>query len=80
MLGLGSGLINPLEVFLVTDRLQLPKESIQWFTALEGVGMLLGGILASALHRQLNGKLVIHGAIVFLPSRLSLRHFPPLLR
>lgn len=65
MLGLGSGLINPLEVFLVTDRLQLPKESIQWFTALEGVGMLLGGILASALHRQLNGKLVIHGAIVF---------------
>ncbi|MEJ8545352.1 MFS transporter [Brevibacillus borstelensis] len=65
MLGLSSGLINPLEVFLVTDRLQLPKESIQWFTALEGVGMLLGGVLASALHKQLNGKLVIHGAIVF---------------
>ncbi|USG63763.1 MFS transporter [Brevibacillus ruminantium] len=68
MLGLGSGLINPLEVFIVTDRLQLSKEAIQWFTALEGVGMLLGGILASALHGQLNGKRVIHSAFFFFAA------------
>lgn len=64
-LGLGSGLINPLEVFVVTDRLLLPKESIQWFVALEGLGMLLGGILASAFHKQLNGRYIVTGGLIF---------------
>ncbi|ATF12740.1 MFS transporter [Brevibacillus brevis X23] len=64
-LGLSSGLINSLEVFVITDRLLLSKEAIQWFTALDGLGMLLGGILASIYLDRLNGRWVITGGLIF---------------
>jgi len=42
--GLGGGLVQPLGIFLVTERLGLPKESLQWLMTFNGVGMFLGGI------------------------------------
>lgn len=42
--GLGGGLIQPLGIFLITERLGLPKESLQWLMTLNGIGMLVGGI------------------------------------
>ncbi|MEC0128210.1 MFS transporter [Paenibacillus pabuli] len=53
-IGLGSGLIQPLDIYIVTERLQLDKESIQWFYALSGVGMLIGGLAAAALGPKMN--------------------------
>jgi len=44
--GLGIGLIQPLSIFLVTERLGLPKESLQWLMTFNGTGMILGGALA----------------------------------
>lgn len=64
-LGLSAGIINSLEVFVVTDRLLLSKESIQWFSALDGFGMLLGGIVASVFLDRLNGRWVITGSLIF---------------
>lgn len=64
-LGLSSGFINSLEVFVVTDRLLLSKEAIQWFTALDGLGMLLGGILASVYLERMNSRWVITGGLIF---------------
>lgn len=46
--GLSIGLTQPLDVFLVIERLGLPKEGVQWLTASEGVGMLVGGLAAAA--------------------------------
>lgn len=43
--GLGGGLVQPLGIFLVTERLGLPKESLQWLMTFNGVGMLIGGII-----------------------------------
>lgn len=43
----GVGLIQPLEIFLVTERLQLPQEALQWLSAAAGIGMLAGSILAA---------------------------------
>ena len=43
--GLGGGLIQPLGIFLVTERLGLPKESLQWLLTFSGVGMFLGGVI-----------------------------------
>ncbi|UFJ43387.1 MFS transporter [Brevibacillus humidisoli] len=43
--GLALGLIQPLGIFVVTDRLSLPKEAIQCFTAANGAAMVMGGIL-----------------------------------
>lgn len=43
--GLGGGLIQPLGIFLVTERLGLPVEGLQWIMTLSGIGMFLGGVI-----------------------------------
>lgn len=63
LLGIGSGLIAPLEIFLITDRLHLPKESVQWLATMSGIGLLVGGVVASLLSERVNRKLVASVAI-----------------
>ena len=41
--GLAIGLIHPLNIFLVTERLGLAKENLQWLLMVNGGGMILGG-------------------------------------
>ena len=70
IMALSVGLIQPLEIFLVTERLQLPEESLQWFTAVSGIGMLMGGILAGIWSSggKLKGKeglILLLGTLVF---------------
>ncbi|WP_282937235.1 MFS transporter [Paenibacillus sp. RC67] len=50
--GLALGLIQPLGVFLVTERLGLPKENIQWLMTANGVAMIIGGGLAMGLSKK----------------------------
>ncbi|MBB6691798.1 MFS transporter [Cohnella xylanilytica] len=59
LIGLGAGLIQPLDVFLVTERLHLDKEDLQWFYSLGGIGMLIGGAAAATLGRKANPRLVV---------------------
>jgi predicted MFS family arabinose efflux permease len=43
--GLGLGLIQPMGIFLITERLGKPEEYLQWFLLINGVAMIIGGIL-----------------------------------
>ncbi|MEF3303026.1 MFS transporter [Paenibacillus sp. GYB003] len=47
--GLGVGLIAPLGVFVVTERLGLPPEALPWTTIPYGLGELIGGAATFAL-------------------------------
>jgi len=49
LIGLSAGIVAPLDVFVIMERLGLEKESRQWFAMLEGAGLLIGGALAAAL-------------------------------
>lgn len=51
--GLALGLINPLGVYVVTEHLGLEAEQLQWFTAMNGAGIILGGMLVMALSRRM---------------------------
>ncbi len=51
--GLAVGLIHPLGIFVVTERLGLPKESLQWLMVVFGAAMLIGGVLVLSLSRKL---------------------------
>lgn len=72
--GLSIGLTQPLDVFLVIERLGLPKEGVQWLTASEGVGMFVGGLLAAAgsawvgRHRRsvMTGIMLIWAMLTFI--------------
>ena len=50
--GLAIGLTQPLGVFLITERLGLPKEELQWLMAAFGVGMILGGGIIVGLSKK----------------------------
>ncbi|CAN7764777.1 MFS transporter [Paenibacillus sp. LjRoot153] len=50
--GMGLGLVNPLGIFLVTEHLGLTAKDLQWFTAVNGVGMVIGGMFAMSLSKK----------------------------
>ena len=63
--GLGGGLIQPLGIFLVTERLGLPKESLQWLLTLNGMGMLLGGVIVMTSAKAISPqKLLAFGMFI----------------
>ncbi|WP_409341671.1 MFS transporter [Paenibacillus sp. MBLB4367] len=51
-IGLASGSMQPLGVFVLTERLGLPKENLQWFMMVNGIAMLIGGGLIAALSKK----------------------------
>ncbi|WP_409294152.1 MFS transporter [Peribacillus sp. SCS-26] len=74
--GLAIGLTQPLGVFLITERLGLPKEDLQWLMAAFGIGMILGGGLTVALAKKALPQLLLiigmaASAIGFIGMSLS---------
>lgn len=60
--GLALGLIQPLAVFLVTERLGLPEQNLQWLMTVYGTGMMIGGGLAMIFAKSVPPqKLLIFG-------------------
>ncbi|MGG4265005.1 MFS transporter [Peribacillus simplex] len=66
ILAVGVGLVQPLDVFIVIDRLALEMENLKWFTALSGVGMLIGAGIAALISKKIKGHLVIFTGFFFL--------------
>lgn len=63
--GLGLGLIQPLSIFLVTERLGLDKEALQWLLMVNGVGMFLGGALVMVFAKTVAPqKLLVLGMLI----------------
>ncbi|MBU8918571.1 MFS transporter [Bacillus sp. FJAT-29953] len=67
--GMGLGLVNPLGIFLVTENLGLSAQNLQWFTALNGAGMILGGVGAMALSKKITPQKML--LIGFISSAVS---------
>ncbi|MEB3056276.1 MFS transporter [Bacillus pseudomycoides] len=56
IIGLAVGLTNPLEIFLVIERLGMEKEAVQYLAAADGIGMLIGGVVAAVFSSKVNPK------------------------
>ncbi|MBL5815176.1 MFS transporter [Bacillus sporothermodurans] len=50
--GLAIGLIQPLNIFLVTERLGLHKENLQWLLMVNGAGMIIGGAFSMVFSKS----------------------------
>ncbi|MBO9130898.1 MFS transporter [Bacillus sp. 165] len=57
--GLAIGLTQPLTIFLITERLGLPKEQLQWLMAASGIGMILGGGVAMGLSKKTTPQMLL---------------------
>lgn len=63
--GLAVGIIQPLTIFVVIERLGLPKESLQWILATNGAAMLIGGGVLLGLSKKISPqKLLALGMLV----------------
>lgn len=63
--GLAVGIIQPLAIFIVMERLGLPKESLQWLLATNGAAMLIGGGVLVGLSKKISPqKLLALGLLV----------------
>jgi MFS transporter, DHA3 family, macrolide efflux protein len=51
--GLGLGLIHPLAIFLVTERLGLEEDYLQWLFAAHGAAMIIGGAAAMVFSNRI---------------------------
>jgi DHA3 family macrolide efflux protein-like MFS transporter len=65
-----AGLIQPLVIFLVTERLGLPKEYIQWLMTANGLAMIAGGGIAMGLTKKVAPQTML--AIGMVVSAVSL--------
>lgn len=59
--GLAIGIIQPLGIFLLTERLGKPEEYLQWFLLANGIAMIAGGMLAMAL----SGRIALQKLLAF---------------
>jgi MFS transporter, DHA3 family, macrolide efflux protein len=57
--GFALGLTQPLTVFLVIERLGLPKEQLQWLMAAFGSAMILGGGVIMGLAKKTSPQLLL---------------------
>ncbi|MCQ6562862.1 MFS transporter [Paenibacillus mendelii] len=63
--GLGLGLIQPMGIFLITERLGKPEDYLQWFLLVNGIAMIIGGVLAMSLSSKVSPqKLLAFGMAV----------------
>lgn len=51
--GLGLGFVHPLAIFLVTERLGLDKDYLQWLFAANGAAMIIGGGVIMVISNKL---------------------------
>ena len=70
LISLGVGLIQPMEVFLITQRLGLEKEKLQWFATVAGVGLFVGvgiaALMGNAVRRH--GRAIMCFVILILSA------------
>ncbi|MCP1308267.1 MFS transporter [Paenibacillus tyrfis] len=73
LIGLAVGIIQPLDVYILIERLGLHKENLQWFYAVSGIGMLLGGLLAAALSSRIQrfAKTVMFLGLLILAASIA---------
>ncbi|MGG3926460.1 MFS transporter [Metabacillus fastidiosus] len=62
--GLAIGLTQPLSIFVVTERLGLAKENLQWLLMANGIGMIVGGAISAIFSKKIPPqKLLILGLL-----------------
>lgn len=66
IIGLAEGLVSPLQIFIVTDRLQLEETALQYMSGVAGMGLLIGGGLAAVLSNKLNQNITLIAAICIM--------------
>jgi MFS transporter, DHA3 family, macrolide efflux protein len=69
--GMGLGLVNPLGIFLVTEHLGLTAQNLQWFTAVNGIGMILGGVMGMGLAKKITPQIMLLSGFILIAVSIA---------
>lgn len=67
--GLAVGVIQPMLIFVVVERLGMPKEAVQWLMMANGAAMLVGGALVMGISKKVSPQKLL--AIGMLASAVA---------
>lgn len=57
--GLASGVTQPLQIFIVIEKLGLNKQFLQWLVMANGAAMLVGGIVVMGIAKKVKPQLLL---------------------
>lgn len=77
--GLAIGLIQPLGIFIVTQQLHMDKEFLQWFMAVNGVAMIIGGGIALAVSKKISPIRMLAAGMIINALMISIIGFSNIL-
>ncbi|WP_442602204.1 MFS transporter [Paenibacillus sp. KN14-4R] len=77
--GLGIGLVQPLGIFIITERLQLTMDYLQWLLTVNGVAMIIGAIIVMGLSKKLKPQHLLAIGLVGSASTMILVSFSTVL-
>lgn len=63
--GLAVGVIQPLGIFIIVERLGLPKTSLQWLLVANGSAMLVGGGLTAGIAKKVSPQKLLATGLFF---------------
>ncbi|WP_168118560.1 MFS transporter [Paenibacillus sp. HB172176] len=62
--GLAAGMIQPLAIFIVIEKLGLDKHVLQWFLMANGAAMLAGGMLVMGIARRVKPQALLAAGLL----------------
>ena len=69
-IGLSQGIMQPLSVYVVMERLGLDKINLQWFTMMTGIGLFLGAAITSMVKSKSQKRKLFIAMICFATAIL----------
>ncbi|TCP55873.1 putative MFS family arabinose efflux permease [Tumebacillus sp. BK434] len=76
-IGLGSGLINVVEIFIITEFLGLPKEMLSLLVTVQGGSMLVGALLVQRM-KSAPERLLVYGLLLMGVGLAGMVAYPAL--
>lgn len=63
IVGLAEGLVSPLQIFIVTDRLELDATYVSYLSGISGLGLLIGSGMAAFIGQKINQTFLLVAGI-----------------
>ncbi|WP_211746938.1 MFS transporter [Paenibacillus sp. Marseille-Q4541] len=66
IVGLAEGLVSPLQIFIITERLHLDETYVSYLSGIAGLGLLLGSGIAAVVSQKMNQTFLLVAGICMM--------------
>lgn len=66
IVGLAEGLVSPLQIFIITERLHLGATYVSYLSGISGLGLLIGSGIAAVISQKINQSFLLVAGICMM--------------